>query len=139
MIRAAIRGIWEHKLRTLLLVLSIVAGVSFVAGSLIFTDTIGGSFEAIFDGAFEGIDIQVTPDVDQGFSSVQPAFDASVRDLVEETPGVQETWPVVAGLMVVGTLLVLVRFIFHRRRTGISAGAAQHRHFMGGGPDLRDT
>ncbi len=99
MIRAAIRGIWEHKLRTLLLVLSIVAGVSFVAGSLIFTDTIGGSFEAIFDGAFEGIDIQVTPDVEQGFSSVQPAFDASVLDLVEATPGVAETWPAVAGLI----------------------------------------
>lgn len=99
MIRAAIRGIWEHKLRTMLLVLSIVAGVSFVAGSLIFTDTIGGSFDAIFDGAFEGIDIQVSPDVEQGFSSVQPAFDASVLDIVESTPGVGQVWPAVAGLV----------------------------------------
>ncbi|MBK5266487.1 MAG: ABC transporter permease [Acidimicrobiia bacterium] len=99
MVRAAIRGIWEHKLRTLLLVLSIVAGVSFVAGSLIFTDTIGGSFDALFEGAFEGIDIRINPDVDQGFTNLQPAFDADVLTIVESTPGIIDTWPGVGGLV----------------------------------------
>ncbi len=99
MVRAAIRGIWEHKLRTLLLTLSIVAGVSFVAGSLIFTDTIGKSFDALFEGAFEGIDIQVTPDVEQSFTSVLPSFDASVLEIVEATPGVRDIWPAVGGVV----------------------------------------
>ena len=99
MVRAAIRGIWEHKLRTILLVLSIVAGVSFVAGSLIFTDTIGSSFDALFESAFEGIDIRINPDVEQGFTNLQPAFDADVLTIVDSTPGVKDTWPGVGGLV----------------------------------------
>lgn len=58
--KVSLRNLAAHKLRLLLTVLSVVLGTSFVAGSLIFTATIGNSFNAIFDNVAVGVDAQVT-------------------------------------------------------------------------------
>jgi putative ABC transport system permease protein len=48
MIRAALRNLLSHKLRLVLTVLAIVLGVSFVAGTFVFTDSLKKSFDSLF-------------------------------------------------------------------------------------------
>ena len=55
MLRAALKSLFARKLRLLLSGFAVVLGVAFVAGTLIFTDTLESSFEEIFT--------QTTPDV----------------------------------------------------------------------------
>lgn len=56
----SLRNLAAHKLRLLLTVLSVVLGTSFVAGSLIFTATVGNSFNQLFDKVGIGVDTQIT-------------------------------------------------------------------------------
>ena len=59
MVRLALRSILGNKLRLALTGLSIVLGVSFVSGTLIFSDTIDGVFEDLMFGMVEGQDVVV--------------------------------------------------------------------------------
>ena len=47
-IRAALKSLLGRKLRLLMSTFAIVLGVAFVAGTLIFTDTLNRSFTALF-------------------------------------------------------------------------------------------
>jgi putative ABC transport system permease protein len=47
-IRAALKSLLGRKLRLLMSTFAIVLGVAFVAGTLIFTDTMSRSFTALF-------------------------------------------------------------------------------------------
>ena len=64
MFRAAVKSIWAHKLRSGLLSLAILAGVSFVVAAFVFTDTIGEAFDNLFADAFAATDIQVRREID---------------------------------------------------------------------------
>ena len=55
MLRATLRGLLAHKVRLLLTAVAVVLGVAFVTGALVFTDTLGRTFEDLFT--------QTTPDV----------------------------------------------------------------------------
>ena len=55
MLRVTVRGLLAHKLRMALSVLAVVLGVAFVAGSLVFTDTL--------DRTFTELTRQTAPDV----------------------------------------------------------------------------
>jgi putative ABC transport system permease protein len=55
MLRATLRSLLAHKLRLLLTAVSVVLGVAFVSGSLVFTDTLKQTFNDLFT--------QTTPDV----------------------------------------------------------------------------
>ena len=68
MIRAALKNLWAHKLRSGLLSLAILAGVSFVVAAFVFTDTIGEAFDNLFADAFSATDIQVRREVDPDLS-----------------------------------------------------------------------
>jgi putative ABC transport system permease protein len=48
MLRASLRSLFQHKLRLVLTVLAIVAGVAFVAGTYIFTDSLKQAFDRLF-------------------------------------------------------------------------------------------
>ena len=48
MIRAALKSLLGRKVRLLLSTFAIVLGVAFVAGTLIFSDTLNRSFTALF-------------------------------------------------------------------------------------------
>ena len=50
MLKVTLRNLAAHKLRLVLTALSVILGVAFVAGTLIFTDTINKTFDEIFDG-----------------------------------------------------------------------------------------
>ncbi|MGZ6951537.1 MAG: ABC transporter permease [Acidimicrobiia bacterium] len=57
--RVTLRGLFAHKLRFLLTAIAIVLGVSFVTGTLIFTDTVRRTFDSLFADVFKGTDAYV--------------------------------------------------------------------------------
>lgn len=68
MIRAALKSLLARKLRLLLSAVAVVLGVGFVAGSLIFTDTLGRAFEGITEGTVGDV-VVAASDSGEGFSS----------------------------------------------------------------------
>ncbi|RPA58981.1 FtsX-like permease family protein [Gordonia oryzae] len=59
--KVSLRNLRAHKLRLFLTVFSIVLGTSFVAGSIVFTSTISHAFNSIFEGAAQGVAVEITP------------------------------------------------------------------------------
>ncbi|MDF1594836.1 MAG: FtsX-like permease family protein [Acidimicrobiia bacterium] len=93
MLRAAFKNIWAHKIRSGLLSLAILAGVSFVVAAFVFTDTIGEAFDDLFSEAFAATDIQVRREVDPDLSFGLP--ERMPEDLIEQVkniPGVEGAW-----------------------------------------------
>ena len=92
MLRATFRSLLAHKLRLAMSGLAIVLGVAFVAGSLIFTDTLGRSFEDIFRDTAP--DVTVRPAgadaaADGGFTAGDArAVPAGLVRTLEQVPGV---------------------------------------------------
>lgn len=100
MLRASLRGIWDHKFRTILLGLAVVAGVSFVSASFIFTDTISSAFDGLFASSAEGLDVNVTAVAPEGgFGFQQVRVDESVADDLAATEGVVDVYRSVTGII----------------------------------------
>jgi len=97
-LRASLRGIWDHKFRTILLGLAVVAGVSFVSASFIFTDTISQAFDNVFASSAEGLDVNVGATQPEGeFQLQQFRMDASIADQIEAFDGVVDVYRTVFG------------------------------------------
>ncbi len=89
MFRATMRSLLAHKLRLLLTAVSVVLGVAFVSGSLVFTDTLKQTFNDLF--AQTTPDVVVTPRT--AFSSNDAAggaatIDAATLGVIQGVPGV---------------------------------------------------
>src|SRR5690606_6164323 len=86
MFRAALKSLLGRKLRLLMSTFAIVLGVAFVAGTLIFTDTLNRSFVAIFDNSVG--DVVVRPagaeDADTATTLTMPA---GLVDKLAAVPG----------------------------------------------------
>ncbi len=65
--KVTLRNLVAHKVRLLLSALAIVLGVSFVSGSFIFTDAMGGAFNGIIAGSTA--DVEVAPEGANEFES----------------------------------------------------------------------
>ena len=81
------KGLWAHKVRFLLTGLAVILGVSFMAGTMILTDTMGKTFDGLFATSNEGIDVVVhrTTGVDStGGIDVQERVDASLVDAIND-------------------------------------------------------
>ena len=78
MFRLTGKGLWAHKLRFALTGLAVVLGVAFVSGTQILTDTMGKTFDGIFEDANEGVDVVV-----RRSAAVESAFDVDVRERVD--------------------------------------------------------
>ena len=90
MTKVALRGLAQRKLRAFVTALAVLLGVAFIAGSYVLTDTINRSFDDIFDVAYEGTDVAISPSTTgQGDEMQPPAFPASVLDEVRRVDGVQ--------------------------------------------------
>jgi putative ABC transport system permease protein len=88
--KVAIRGLAQRKLRAFVTALAVLLGVAFIAGSYVLTDTINRSFDDIFDVAYEGTDVSISPSTTgQGDEMQPPAFPASVLDEVSRVDGVK--------------------------------------------------
>ncbi len=58
MLRAAMRNLLAHKLRLLLSGAAVVLGVAFIAGTMIFTDTLEKTFSNLFEGTAADVNVE---------------------------------------------------------------------------------
>ncbi|ALG86267.1 ABC transporter permease [Gordonia phthalatica] len=70
--KVSLRSLASHKLRLILTVFSVVLGTSFVAGAVIFTSTVGGAFNSIFDNVAKGVSVEISA-VEQQSSGIPNA------------------------------------------------------------------
>ncbi|WBO67764.1 ABC transporter permease [Streptomyces camelliae] len=89
MLKATLRSFLAHKGRLALSALAVILSVAFVAGSLIFSDTVTRTFDRLF--ASTAADVTVQPK--QGLKSRVPGgtvqtVPAALRDRVARVPGV---------------------------------------------------
>ena len=106
MLRATVRGLMAHKVRLLLTAVAVVLGVAFVTGALVFTDTLGRTFQDLFTQTSP--DVVVTPHSALGENG--PGQDTSVLvpgsvlTTVRAVPGVERARGVVFvnGVQVTG-------------------------------------
>jgi len=89
-LRATLRNLLAHKLRLLLSAVAVVLGVSFVSGSLVFTDTIRKTFDDLFASVTADVTVAPKEAFDAGFSGTvsTAALPASTVETVERVPGV---------------------------------------------------
>jgi putative ABC transport system permease protein len=80
-LKTALKGLAGHKLRLFLTALAIVAGVAFVSGTFVLTDTMRGAFDDLFGTLNEGIDATIRSEA--SFTSNQT--EGGGRDSVPDT------------------------------------------------------
>jgi putative ABC transport system permease protein len=93
--KVSLRNLAAHKVRLALTVLSVVLGTAFVAGSFVFTDTLGHTFNSLFSDVAKGVDVQVRPQ-QEGSSGVPLADIATIKAV----PGVRAVEPSVGNQIV---------------------------------------
>jgi putative ABC transport system permease protein len=92
--RITLPGLLAHKVRYALTAVAVVLGVAFMAGTLIFTDTIKNTFDGLFDDVYRNTDAvvrarqPVTPDAN--FTNQRHLIDARLIDDVRSVPGVAQ-------------------------------------------------
>jgi putative ABC transport system permease protein len=92
MFRLTIKELAARKLRLLTTAFAVLLGVAFMAGTIVFTDTIGATFDSVLADANEGVDAYVrTPsEIDLGYGEPGPRLDASLIDTVASVDGVDQ-------------------------------------------------
>ena len=86
MLRATFKSLLARKARLLMSAMAIVLGTAFVAGSLIFTDTLGRTFDGIMDGTVG--DVVVQPEqTDEYGGTGGGRMSAADVDKMAELPG----------------------------------------------------
>jgi putative ABC transport system permease protein len=100
MLRIALRSALYNKRRLIGTALSIVIGISFLAGTLVFTDTISRTFNTLFADVYKNTDAYVrsSSELDVGFG--QKLYDRlpeTVVDRIAKVDGVAEVMPGVTG------------------------------------------
>lgn len=90
MFKVALKNILAHKFRSLALLVTVVLGVSFVAGTYVLTDTITRVFNDIFSEAYSAVDVNVRTVSELGTDAAREPVPASLLATVESVPGVQD-------------------------------------------------
>src|SRR3954447_11192789 len=88
--KIAVRGLLARKVRLALNALAVALGVTLIAGTYIFTDTINKSFENIFVQSNKGTDVALSPNNDLAGDEDPPPIPASVLNRVKQVQGVQQ-------------------------------------------------
>jgi putative ABC transport system permease protein len=78
MFRLTWKGLWAHKLRFALTGLAVVLGVAFLSGAQVLTDTMGATFDGIFENANQGVDVVV-----RGAAAIDVTLEEPVRERVD--------------------------------------------------------
>ena len=87
MIRAALKSLLGRKVRLLMSTFAIVLGVAFVAGTLVFSDTLNRSFTALFASTVGDVVVQpLGAQTENGTPSSQ-TLPASLLDELEQVDG----------------------------------------------------
>jgi putative ABC transport system permease protein len=98
--KATLKSIRGHKGRVIATAAAVILGVSFLAGTLIFTDSVRRAFDDLFATVFETTDAAVrsTETIDVGFGlELRSRMDDSVVDTVAAVDGVAAVDPFVQG------------------------------------------
>jgi putative ABC transport system permease protein len=101
MLRVTWRNLFARKLRLLLSAFAIVLGVAFVAGSLVFTDTIERAFDDIVSGSVSDVTVRFsgsTTDENGGLIPDARSMPASLVDELAGQPGVARADGTVEGV-----------------------------------------
>ena len=59
--KVTLRGLFARRMRLALTLLAVALGVSLIVATYVFTDTINGSFDNIFEESYKGTDVAITP------------------------------------------------------------------------------
>ncbi|MDH6118354.1 putative ABC transport system permease protein [Kitasatospora sp. GAS204A] len=104
MYRTALRNVLAHKARLLMTTLAVLLGTAFVAGTLVFTDTLGSALKSQNAKSFTGVTVSVSDDgaVSNGYSRGARRSDAGhlteqTRQAIAALPGTAEARGVVSG------------------------------------------
>ncbi|GGW44549.1 membrane protein [Streptomyces lucensis JCM 4490] len=93
MLKATLRSFLAHKGRLALSAVAVLLSVAFVAGSLVFSDTVGRTFDRLF--ASTAADVTVSPKEDPRAARATGAVQtlpAALRDRVAVVPGVARAY-----------------------------------------------
>src|SRR5262245_59737213 len=90
MMSLTLKELAARKLRLLTTAFAVLLGGAFIAGTLVFTDTIGATYDSVLAEANEGYDTYVrTPStIGIRYGDRGPPIDASVADTVASVDGV---------------------------------------------------
>jgi putative ABC transport system permease protein len=88
------KGLLAHKLRLALTALAIVIGVTFIAGTLVLTDTLHNTFNTLFGNIYQNVDFQVRGvtqfnSTGPGATAVRNPIPESLLGTVRSVPGVR--------------------------------------------------
>jgi putative ABC transport system permease protein len=103
--KVALRGLVARKLRLVLTALAVALGVTLIAGTYVFTDTINRSFDRIFTESNKGTDASITPrkTIDTSNNGgTQPTIPVSVLQRVRQAQNVANA---AGSVFDVGTVL----------------------------------
>lgn len=93
--KVALRNLAAHKVRLALTLLSVVLGTAFISGSFVFTDTLQRTFDGIFEGQAQGVDVRVGPKDRQSLG-----VPTNIVDALAKTEGVDRVAPAMNGPVV---------------------------------------
>jgi putative ABC transport system permease protein len=87
-LKATLRSFLAHKGRLLLSALAVVLSVAFVAGSLIFSDTVGRTFDRLFASTAADVTVSPKENLDEAIpSGFTPTLPASLVDRAARVEG----------------------------------------------------
>ncbi|MYX09726.1 FtsX-like permease family protein [Streptomyces sp. SID8375] len=95
MLRTALRNVLAHKARLMMTALAVLLGVAFVAGTLIFSDTVGSAIKKASEKNLDGVAVSVqaeaadnSPDVGKDGKRTT-LVDEKLADTIRALPGVE--------------------------------------------------
>ncbi|MFF5259604.1 ABC transporter permease [Actinomadura viridis] len=101
MAKVTLRNLAAHKIRLVLTAVAVILGVSFVSGTLIFTDTMNRQFDDLFNGIGKGVavDVRAKKVVDDPMDDGQSAqpVPASLVKTLSRVEGVKDVVGNVTG------------------------------------------
>ncbi len=100
MLRTTLKSIMGHKSRLIGTAFAVILGVSFLVGTLVFTDSVGKAFDSLFASVYEDTDAEVrsTETIDTGFGGeLRSNMDESYAETVAGVDGVAAVDPYVFG------------------------------------------
>ena len=99
MFTLTVKELVARKMRLLSTVVAVLLGVTLMAGTLVFTDTITAQFDSVLADAHAGVDamVRAPSDIDQAYGQAGVRMDANVLDTVRDVDGVEDAAVEIAG------------------------------------------
>jgi putative ABC transport system permease protein len=92
MFTLTLKELAAHKMRLLTTAFAVLLGVAFMAGTLVFTDTVAATFDSALAEANKGVDayVRAPSAIDVGYGEPGPRLDASLAQTVAAVDGVDQ-------------------------------------------------